>query len=128
MGKSQGLKRAKEIFLYSDSEPNEVMIGLCHTIALPCTLVTEIHITSYLFIAVAMFAGAYQLWSALFSGCLNHRLRSVQLAALIALLTIENLWSVGELRGSSIGWCIILIMALWNTVRVTKEKLARQNK
>lgn len=125
MGKSQGLKRAKEIFLYSDSEPNEVMIGLCHTIALPCALVTDMHNMSFLFIAIAVSAGLYQLWSALFSGCLNHRLRSVQLATLISLLTIENLYSVGMLKGSGIGWCIIFVMALWNTIRVTKEKLAR---
>jgi hypothetical protein len=125
MGKSQGLKRAKDLLLYSDSEPNEVMIGLCHTIALPCTLVTDIHNTSYLFIAIAISAGLYQIWSALLSGSLTHRLRSVQLASLIALLTIENLYTVGQLKGSGIGWCIILLMALWNTIRVTKEKLAR---
>lgn len=125
MGKSQGLKRAKDIFLYSDSEPNEVMIGLCHTIALPCTLVTDMHTTSYLFIGIAMSAGLYQLWSALFSGCLEHRLRAVQFASVIALLTIENLYSVGSLKGSSVGWCIIFLMSVWNLIRVYKEKLAR---
>tara|TARA_R110001606_G_scaffold76167_1_gene176255 strand:- start:18648 stop:19034 length:387 start_codon:yes stop_codon:yes gene_type:complete len=125
MEKFQGLKKARDLFLYSDSEPNEVMIGLCHAVALPCTLVTDIHNSSYLFICIAISAGVYQIWSALLSGSLTHRLRSVQLASLIALLTVENLWSVGELNGSGIGWCIILLMAIWNTIRVTKEKLAR---
>ena len=125
MGKSQGLKRAKELFLYSDSEPNEVMIGMCHTIALPCAMVTDMQNTSFLFIGIAMSVGLYQLWSALFSGCLDHRLRSVQFACLLSLLTIENLWSMDLLKGSSVGWCIVFIMALWNAVRVTKEKLAR---
>ena len=48
MEKFQGLKKARDLFLYSDSEPNEVMIGLCHAVALPCTLVTDIHNSSYL--------------------------------------------------------------------------------
>ena len=61
MGKSRGLKRAKELFLYSDSEPNEVLIGMCHLIALPLALVTELHSPSYLLIAFAIGAGAYQL-------------------------------------------------------------------
>ena len=116
MEKFQGLKKARDLFLYSDSEPNEVMIGLCHAVALPCTLVTDIHNSSYLFIGIAISAGVYQIWSALLSGSLTHRLRSVQLASLIALLTVD---------GSGIGWCIILLMAIWNTIRVTKEKLVR---
>ena len=31
----RGLKRAKQIFLYSDSEPNEVLIGILHMAILP---------------------------------------------------------------------------------------------
>ena len=126
MGKSRGLKRAKELFLYSDSEPNEVLIGMCHLICLPLALVTEFDSPSYILIAIAMGAGVYQLWSALWSGSLNHRLRAVQIAFLVAIATCENLWAEGLLVGSRTGWCIICAFALWNTIRVTKEKLARR--
>ena len=36
-----GLKRAKEIFFYSDSEPNEVLIAFCHLVALPASILFE---------------------------------------------------------------------------------------
>jgi hypothetical protein len=126
MVKSKGLKRAKELFLYSDSEPNEVLIGMCHLICLPMALVTEFANPSYLLIVIAMGAGLYQLWSALWSGSLIHRLRAVQIASLVAIATCENLWAEGLLVGSRTGWCIICAFALWNTIRVTKEKLARR--
>lgn len=126
MERSKGLKRIKELFLYSDSEPNEVLIGLCHAVVLPFTLVTDLREQSYIFIGVAICAGVYQLYSALWSGCLAHRLRATQFATLISLLTIENLITHHQMSGSSMVWVILLLMAIWNTVRVTKEKLARR--
>lgn len=126
MERSRGLKRAKELFLYSDSEPNEVLIGLCHLICLPLALATDFQNPSYILIAGALGAGGYQLWSALFSGCLSHRLRATQIATVVALATCENLWAEGLLMGSRTGWVLILVFAIWNVIRVTKEKLARK--
>jgi len=70
--KTKGLAKIKELFWYSDSEPNEVLI-----------------------------------------------------AAIIALMTVENLFVEGLLNGSRIGWAIIMAFAMWNTVRVFKEKNER---
>jgi hypothetical protein len=53
------------------------------------------------------------------------RLIAVQIAAIIALMTVENLFVEGLLNGSRIGWCIIMCFAFWNTVRVFKEKNER---
>jgi hypothetical protein len=51
------------------------------------------------------------------------RLIAVQIAAIIALGTVENLFVTGLMNGSRVGWAIIMLFALWNTVRVYKEKL-----
>jgi hypothetical protein len=53
------------------------------------------------------------------------RLIAVQVATLIAIMTIENLYVSGLLNGSRVGWVIIGLFAAWNTLRVYKEKLDR---
>lgn len=123
--KTKGLKRVQEIFWYSDSEPNEVLIALCHLICLPLALIAELHNPSILLIAAAIGAGAFQLWSVLWNGTLQMRLYAVQAASLIAIATCINLRMAGLMTGSRTGWCIIAVFAMWNTVRVFKEKLER---
>jgi len=68
-------------------------------------------------------AGSFQMWAVLWNGTLRMRLIAVQVAALIALGTVENLIASGLMNGSRVGWMIIMLFALWNTVRVYKEKL-----
>jgi hypothetical protein len=121
-----GLKRAKEIFLYSDSEPNEVLIAFCHLIALPASILFEYENAMPLLCLGAVAAGVFQLWAVLYSGSLKMRLIAVQIATLIAVMTIENLWVSDLLTGSRLGWIIIGIFAAWNTIRVYKEKLERE--
>ena len=121
-----GLKRAKEIFLYSDSEPNEVLIALCHLVALPASILFEYENSMPLLCLGAIAAGAFQLWAVLYSGNLRMRLIAVQIATLIAVITIENLWVSDLLAGSRLGWIIIGLFAAWNTIRVYKEKLERE--
>lgn len=120
-----GLKKAKNIFLYSDSEPNEVLISLCHLICLPLSICMEYDHPNYWLILVALFAGFYQLWAVLYSGTLKSRLNAVKLACLVALATIINLSMVGLMEGSRTGWIIIFLFACWNVVRVQKENIAR---
>lgn len=59
------------------------------------------------------------------NGTLRMRLIAVQIAALVALMTVENLFVEGLLNGSRIGWAIIMAFAMWNTIRVFKEKNER---
>ena len=121
--KVKGLAKAKELFWYSDSEPNEVLIALCHIIALPAALCVDFDNPSVLLIAGGIAAGAFQMWAVVWNGTLKMRLLAVQIAALVALITIENLWVEGLLNGSRIGWVIIGLFAIWNTIRVFKEKI-----
>ena len=121
--KNKGLAKMKELFWYSDSEPNEVLIALCHLIALPAALCVDFANPSFPLIAGAIFTGAFQLYAVLWDGTLKMRLIAVQLATVVAIMTVINLTMGGILAGSNTGWCIILLFAMWNTVRVFKEKL-----
>ena len=119
----KGLSKFKEIFWFSDSEPNEVLIAMCHLIALPASLIVEFHDKSIILCVGAVLAGSFQLWSVLWEGSLKMRLIAVQAATLIAISTVINLYMSGLLIGSRIGWIVIMIFAVWNTIRVFNEKL-----
>lgn len=121
----KGVARFMELFWYSDSEPNEVLIALCHILCLPAALIVEFNNPSILFIIGGMASGLFQLWAVLFSGRLRYRLIAVQVAAIIAMMTIINLSMAGLMEGSRTGWIIILGFAIWNAIRVFKEKLER---
>ena len=122
---SRGVRRLKELFWYSDSEPNEVLIAFCHIFALPAALCVDFENPSFLLISAGILAGSFQLWAVIWNGTLKMRLIAVQVATLIAIATIENLIAEGLMSGSRVGWVIIGLFAIWNTVRVFKEKIQR---
>lgn len=119
----RGLEKLKDLFWFSDSEPNEVLIAFCHIFALPAALCVDFENPSLLLISAGILAGSFQMWAVLWNGTLRMRLYAVQIAALIAIGTVENLFVGGLLNGSRIGWAIIMMFAIWNTIRVYKEKL-----
>ena len=121
----KGYKRFKEIFYYSDSEPNEVLIALCHIICLPASLIMEFHTPNWWLLLVGIFSGAFQLWAVLFCCKLKMRLIAVQVACLIAFSTCINLMMAGLMKGSRIGWFLIFIFAVWNCVRVFREMIEK---
>lgn len=121
----RGLSKIKDLFWYSDSEPNEVLIAFCHIFALPAALCVDFDNPSIPLILGGVAAGAFQMWSVVWDGTLRMRLYAVQIAAIIAFMTVENLFVEGLLNGSRIGWAIIMVFAMWNTVRVFKEKMEK---
>lgn len=123
--RKKGLSKLKELFWYSDSEPNEVLIAMCHIFALPAALCVDFENPSVPLITLGIAAGSFQLWAVVWNGTLKMRLYAVQIAAVIALMTVENLFVEDLLNGSRIGWAIIMCFAMWNTVRVFKEKSER---
>jgi|TARA_R100000030_G_C3172244_1_gene103622 vacuolar-type H+-ATPase subunit I/STV1 len=118
-------KRARNIFLYSDSEPNEVMIALCHLICLPLTILADFETKNYMLMLLGFISGFYQLWAVLKKDCIKYRLIAVQVATAIAISTVLNLINQGLFYGSKTGWGIILLFAVWNTIRVFLEKIKR---
>ena len=123
--KLKGWGKVKDLFWYSDSEPNEVLISMCHLVCLPLTLIYDFENPSVLFIIGSALAGAFQLWSVVWKGCLKYRLIAVQIAFLVSIVTITNLFLEGLLVGSRTGWVIIALFAGWNTLRVFREKLEK---
>lgn len=122
----KAIEKAKSLFWYSDSEPNEILIAFCHIIALPASLIAEYNEPSITLIIGAIAAGMFQMWAVLFNGTLKMRLIAVQIATLIAVMTIVNLCMNSLMTGSRTGWIVIGIFAIWNTIRVYKEKIERQ--
>jgi len=122
---AKGIKKFKEIFLYSDSEPNEVLIGLLHFIILPFAML-ELGNPFWLLQLIASFVGLFQLYSVLYNGSLKFRLIAVQLATMIAIGTVLNYTMAGLMHGSNFGWLLILVFAVWNLIRVTREQILKK--
>lgn len=121
--KRTGLAKIKELFWYSDSEPNEVLIAVTHLFVLPAALCVDFENPAWPLLFGAMFTGVFQLYAVLWNGTLKMRLAAVQLASVVAIMTVLNLLSMGMFYGSNTGWAIIMFFAIWNTVRVFKEKI-----
>jgi hypothetical protein len=65
------------------------------------------------------------MWAVVWNGTLRMRLLAVQIATLIAIMTIVNLCMTGLMEGSRTGWIVIGLFACWNTIRVFKEKIEK---
>lgn len=122
---SKGLSKIKELFWYSDSEPNELLIACCHTFCLPLTIWVEFEVRNSFLIVLGIISGLIQFYSILWKDCLKYRLLATQFAVLISIGTIYNLWEQNLLYGSRVGWVIIGVFALWNMIRVFKEKIVK---
>jgi hypothetical protein len=121
---NKGLKRFKEIFLYSDSEPNEVLIGMLHAIILPFAML-EIGNPLLIFQILVSLVGFFQLYAVLYNGTLKMRKWAVQAACMVSIATVVNYVLEGMMKGSHFGWLLILVFAIWNLIRVTREELSK---
>jgi hypothetical protein len=120
----KGINRFMEIFLYSDSEPNEVLIGVLHALILPFAMF-ELGDPYLILQVIASFVGFFQLYAVLYNGSLRIRKLAVQFATMIALGTVINYYQMDMLKGSNFGWLLILVFAVWNLIRVTKEHIQK---
>tara|TARA_X000001382_G_scaffold101953_1_gene76646 strand:+ start:6446 stop:6808 length:363 start_codon:yes stop_codon:yes gene_type:complete len=119
------MNRLKQILIYSDGEPSEILIGVCHIFLLPATICVEFNALNIPLIIIAILSGVYQLY-AVFSNCLRLRFYAVQIATIISSTTCVNLYLSGLLNGSRIEWIIIFLFALWNTFRIVNEKIKKE--
>lgn len=120
----KGLERAKAILKYTDSESNEMMVGLLHAFILPLAM-CELG-RPWMILQIAAFgAGLFQLYCVLYDGRLSMRLLAVQIATLISMVTIANFLLAGLMHGSHFLWLLIGVMTLWNLYRVTTERTIR---
>ena len=114
----QIISNLKELFLWSDSEPNEILIGLLHAFILPFAI---LEIGSLWFIQVlAVSAGLFQLYAVGSKDIWCRRLACI-IAMVISSATVVNYITAGMMKGSQLGWFLILVFTLWNLIRVSKE-------
>jgi hypothetical protein len=121
----KGLARAKAIMKYTDSESNELMIGVLHMCILPFAMLEIGQAWAFLQLA-AHLAGAFQIYCALWDGRLYMRKLAVQIASIISIATVMNYGMADMLHGSHLGWILICAMSVWNLYRVTHEELYRK--
>tara|TARA_S200002703_G_scaffold149076_1_gene146312 strand:- start:2731 stop:3111 length:381 start_codon:yes stop_codon:yes gene_type:complete len=123
--KEKGLSRAKYILKYSDSEPNEVMIGILHMLILPFAMF-ELGQPWALLQVMAHAVGVFQLYCVLWDGRLNMREMAVKYATIISIATVVNYCMAGMMKGSHLGWMLVCIMSIWNLYRVSNESMHKR--
>ena len=110
---------------YTDSESNELMIGVLHMGILPFAMF-ELGEPWALLQVAAHLAGGFQVYCALWDGRLFMRKLAVQIASVISIATVLNYGMADMLHGSHLGWLLICGMSIWNLYRVTHEELYRK--
>ncbi len=118
----KGLERAKAIMKYTDSESNELMIGVLHMCILPFAMF-ELGTPWIALQIAAHLAGGFQVYCALWDGRLSMRKLAVQIASIISIATVANYTTAGMMQGSHLGWLLICGMSVWNLYRVTNEQM-----
>ena len=61
MTDKKGLGKLKDLFWYSDSEPNEVLIALCHLICLPMAIVSDFANAHWALMFFGIASGLFQI-------------------------------------------------------------------
>lgn len=112
--------QAARILMHSNSEPNELMIGLLHFVILPFAML-ELGEPLLILQISASLVGLFQLYSVLFDGSLEMRKWSAQAACMIAASTVVNYSLVDMLHGSHLSWLLIFGFSIWNCYRLNIE-------
>ena len=114
----QVIKNLRELFLWSDSEPNEILIGMLHAFILPLAI---LEIGNLWFMqVVSIVAGLFQLYAVGTKDIWCRRLACI-IAMVVSCLTVVDYITAGMMKGSQLGWFLILVFSLWNLIRVSRE-------
>ena len=120
-----GLERAKAIMKYTDSESNELMIGVLHMCILPFAMFELGQPWAILQVAARARWCVSNLLCP-WDGRLFMRKIAVQIASIISVATVANYTSAGMMQGSHLGWLLICAMSIWNLYRVTNESMSTE--
>ena len=118
----QVISNLRDILLYSDSYLFELFVGALHFLILPIAIREVGWLWHIQFMGVLV--GGLQLYSVGLKA-LKMRVVACQFAAILAVLTCVHYASIGMLKGSHLGWCLVSVMALLNLYRTFKESLHR---
>ena len=117
-------KHLKEVWLFSDGQPTEIILATINIFLTPIALCLEVECVG-VFIVGLIVSGLYQLWCVA-SDCLKCRLRGAffTFSAYFGTL-IMYLGSIGLPTPSHWGWFILVFASFFSLVRIKKELLYR---
>lgn len=101
-----------------------MLIGILHMCILPFAMM-EIGEPWFLLQVMAHLVGGFQLYCVLYDGRLMMRKIAVHLATMVSIATVANYTMAGMMKGSHLGWLLIMVFAVWNLIRVTREEMLR---
>jgi len=122
------LKKIKEIYLYSDSQPTEITLGVCLSVLAPVVTTIEIGFMP-IFLLFIMFTGVFQLY------CVgNEDLKCRMKAATLSMSAYLAVFLMYVIKGTIFvspthwGW-FVLAFSSWGVFkRLNTEFLHRQKR
>jgi len=122
------LKKIKEIYLYSDSQPTEITLGVCLSVLAPVVTTIEIGFMP-IFLLFIMFTGVFQLY------CVgNEDLKCRMRAATLSMSAYLAVFLMYVIKGTIFvspthwGW-FVLAFSSWGVFkRLNTEFLHRQKR
>ena len=115
------IRKLIDIWLYSDSEPTEITLGLCCILFIPLCSFSELGCMPAFKICVGI-CGVYQLW-AVAKGEIDGRVTASALVFAMAITTmVIYLVIVGWQDPMHYKWIVLVLCAFGSLTRLLREK------
>lgn len=128
MDKIQLLKlrwaRLRQIWLYSDSQPTEIILALCNIFLTPLAILFEIG-ELYFYISVVIISGLYQILCVTSDDIICRVRASMFTFGIYCASAILYLLTIGFPTPTHYGWIVFVIASFGSMGRVTREKIFR---
>lgn len=116
--------RLRQIWLYSDSQPTEIVLAFCNIFLAPIAILNEIG-SLYFYVVLIAISGVYQI-VCVASDDINCRSKASTITFGIYLAnSILYLLTVGFPTPTHYGWIVFVLASLGSMGRITREKIHR---
>lgn len=116
--------RLYQVWVYSDSQPTEILLALCSIFLVPTAIITEVG-SFYFYVGISILSGIYQIMCVARHD-LKCRVRaSVITFSVYCATVIMYLTHVGFPSTTHYGWLVFVLAAYGSMSRVTKENVYR---
>ena len=107
-----------DLMRYGDSQPSELLVGLCHSALVPLMLDDYGHVASWMPWLVA-FMGTLQCYHSVAGDLIKRHIVNVAVALMTATIAVSAMWHSGVAQSHC--HIIITVVALWNFYRTNYE-------
>lgn len=116
--------RLRQIWLYSDSQPTEIVLAICNIFLAPIAILNEVG-PLYAYTSLVIISGIYQILCVA-SDDLTCRVRASLLTfGIYCASTIMYITHIGLPTPTHYGWIVFIIASFGSMGRVTREKIYR---